>query len=130
MESTDFMGDVTFKTVASALATVSGTASAATSGLIADIFGIPLSVLLAGFAGSVVALSFLDKLPRNRSFIVVAAGTVVASYGVQFCTWYFKWPAEVMGPAAFFIGLGAHLCLTFVFKNGPTLVAKKYGGDT
>lgn len=125
------IGDVTFKSTSSALATTSGVASAATTGIVADVFGVPLSVLLAGFAGAVVALSFLPPLPDKwKSFTAVAVGTLVASYGVQVGAWYFKWPAELNAPAAFFIGLLAHLFLTLVFTKGPSWANKRYGGDT
>ncbi len=105
-----------------------GAASLVTADWSTTMFGVSLSVLLAGFAGSVCALSFMPPLPtRPRVFAAVVIGTLVAAYGVQLLGKYLGW-ADGAAPLAFFIGLGAHVGLTQVFLQVPDLIEKLKSG--
>lgn len=77
-----------FQTEAALAATTAGFASVATVDWTMGVFGVPLSVFLAAFAGALISLSFLPPPPEKESahrMIVsrayhVACGTVLAAY--------------------------------------------------
>jgi len=108
-----------------------GAASIITTDWSVAVFGVPLSVLLAGFAGSVSALSFLPPMPsRTRMFVAVGIGTLTAGYGVRIAAKALAWGDDYLAPGAFFVGLLAHLALTWVFARLPSIADKKFGGGS
>jgi uncharacterized membrane protein YedE/YeeE len=117
-----------FNVAAFFMSATAAAASLVTADWSTTLFGVGLSVLLAGFAGSVCALSFLPPLPtRPRVFGAVAIGTLVSAYGVQIAGKYLGW-SEGLPPMAFFIGLGAHIGLTQAFMQVPDLIEKLKAG--
>ena len=116
-------------------ATVSATAfagSLATVDISVQIFGVPISVILAAFAGSASALAFLPPMSsRAKMLSVVAVGTLAAAYAVRLiAVKWLGWTEEFFAPVAFFIGLLAHTGLTYAFANLPAFLAKKFGGGS
>lgn len=110
------------KTAAVAASLLSGGVAVSVGSLALEIFGVPLSVLLAGFAGAVVALAFLPPMTRWRLFAAVAIGTLCAAYGVLLLAHLFGLPDKVHVGMAFFGGALGHSCLSFFFTNGPAIL--------
>lgn len=106
-----------------------GAASVAVADIATDVFGVRLSVLLAGFAGSVAALTFLPPITsRGKMFSVVVTGTLAAAYSVRLVGHWLGLGEEYFGALAFFGGLCAHLALTWAFVNLPAIASKRFGG--
>jgi hypothetical protein len=84
----EFLDPLTFKLAALGSSAASGAASLATVDLTMGLFGVPLSVFLAGFAGALVSLSFLPPpaadLDRRKNVMGMAghvfSGTLLAAF--------------------------------------------------
>lgn len=114
---------------------VSAAGATAAAQIDVQMFGIPLAVLLAGFAGATLALSLLPKMSLTKAFAAVALGTFAASYGTPIFAlltvkMYPEFASIPHPPFAFFAGLFAQLALSWAFKRLPTLLDKKTGLDT
>lgn len=84
--------------------------------------GVPMPVVLAAFAGSACALSFLGSLGRARAILVVACCTVIGFYlqpliGSMFGIDKGVWPAS-----AFATALLAHIVGTALFGAVPEAI--------
>lgn len=99
------------------LSILSGSGSIAAGSLAIEIFGVSLSVLLAGFTGAVVALAFLPPMTRWRLFGAVAIGTLVAAYGTLLGAHIFGWPEKLHVGIAFFSGALGHSILSFFYSS-------------
>ena len=70
------------------------------------VFGVPLAVLLASFAGAVVALTFLPPVASFMRLVgQIVMGTVSAAYVTPLAA--FMWAGVPHLPVAFLIGLTA-----------------------
>lgn len=49
-------------------------------GAVSFLFGVPVAVLIAAFAGAWMAVALGERIPFLKSFLVILAGTVVAGY--------------------------------------------------
>ena len=116
---------------AAIVAATSAAASSVTQNWSIEYFGVPLSVILAGFAGAVVALAFLQTMPRAKMFATVFAGTLTAGYGVKLVAHILGWGPGLLVGLAFVLGLLAHVTLTWFFNSGPKwladLIAAQWG---
>lgn len=89
------------------------------------VLGIKLAVIIAGFAGGVVSLSFVKDLSRQYAILAVFTGTVTANYLTPAVTHYFDALKAYDNLAAFLIGLTAMniipglLKLSELFKRDP-----------
>ena len=115
-----------------AVASVASGASSLIGPEVLPVFGVPLGVVLAGFAGATLALSLLPKMSLKRALIAVALGTFAAAFGTPvFAALTVSAIPSMAGiphqPAAFFIGLGAQLALSWLFKRAPEILDKKTG---
>lgn len=91
----------------------------------ATILGVKLTMLIAGFAGGVVTLSFLRELDKTQSVLAVFTGMVTAAYGTPVVSYYLGLPQAVELGAAFFVGITAMniipgaIKLSEIFRKNP-----------
>lgn len=91
------------------------------------VFGVPFAFLLAGFAGSLLALGVSQPLPRWKMVVAVLSGTLAAAWLVLPAT-------ELLGLTkpypgyAFVLGLVAHSVITLVVSKGPAWVERLIEG--
>lgn len=89
------------------------------------VLGIKFAVILAGFAGGVVSLSFVKELSARQAMLAVFTGTVTANYLTPVVASYFDALHAYENPTAFVIGLTAMnlipgvLKLSEMFKRDP-----------
>ncbi|PMQ04178.1 hypothetical protein DyAD56_15935 [Dyella sp. AD56] len=69
--------------------------------------GIKLSTTIAGFAGGVVSLAFIQNLNRTQAIGAVVVGTLTAAYLTPAILEHFNLGPELNNGAAFVIGLCA-----------------------
>lgn len=98
--------------------------TAAVSGTVSQLewtvqtFGVTFSVLMAGFAGAMIALWLIP--PTKRWYVTLTIGTVAAAYLTPFV-------AKVSGmdeqrAIAFLLGLCAHFLGTLFFHDGREII--------
>ena len=63
------------------------------------------SALLAGFFGSLVALTFLKELTRFQMFAALLTGVTTSSYATPALMYYFELPMELNDGLAFLMGV-------------------------
>jgi hypothetical protein len=103
-------------------AAVSGGASLVTASWSVDLFGVPVSVVLAGFAGALIALSFLPPYQTLKAAaLAVAAGTVIAAFSEPLIAHYTDAPAKLSQAIAFVTGLVALSVIPLALKAVPAL---------
>jgi hypothetical protein len=119
-----------FKLAAVITSGASAAASAVSDSWPLQLFGVPLSVLLACFAGATIALAFLPPMPRVKMFIAVMAGTMIAAYltplMLHWLEWS-KWP-QLHGGMGFALGLLGYWGITWVFVKGPEILTSRLKG--
>lgn len=87
--------------------------------------GMKTSVMVAGFAGGVVSLSYLRELSCLQMGMAVLAGTVTSGYLTPLAQHWITMPTEAENAVAFLIGLTAmnivpgFLKLSEIFKRDP-----------
>ena len=64
----------------SQLVALKSTIGPAVVGAVSFLFGVPIAVLIAAFAGSWMAVAIGERTTFLKSFLVILAGTVVAGY--------------------------------------------------
>jgi hypothetical protein len=69
--------------------------------------GVKLSSTIAGFAGGVVSLAFVQGLTRTQAVMAVVVGSLSAAYLTPLATEYLHISPELQNGAAFVIGLCA-----------------------
>lgn len=117
----DLVSDGTLMQGAAAVgATASGAASILTASWSVDVFGVSVSTLLAGFAGALIALSFLPPYKTWRGMAAaVAAGTLIAAFSEPLIAHYLDAPAKLHQAIAFLVGLAALSVIPLAFKAVP-----------
>lgn len=92
-------------------------------------FGVEFSVLMAGFAGALIALWFMP--PTKRWYVALVIGTVTAAYvtpfGVGVLEKYTDLGLVNPRPVAFLIGVSAHFVGTLLFRDGRELFRARLG---
>ena len=83
---------------------VSGAAAGAASSWAMMIFGVPLAVVFASFAGAMVSLSFIPAATLSRTLIVVASGTVAGAYTAALVAEWWGFSQAATGGAGFVVG--------------------------
>lgn len=85
-----------------------GAASGAAAGLASSwsmvIFGVPLAVVFAAFAGAMVSLGFLPGATLGRTLIIVLSGTTAGAYLSALVSEWWGFSPAAMGGAAFVVG--------------------------
>lgn len=89
-----------------------------------DLLGVKLSTLVAGFAGGIVSLAFLQGLSRPQAIGAVVVGTLSAAYLTPFAVDKLGIAPTLQNGAAFVIGLCAMSIIPAVQK-GVTVWAGK-----
>ncbi len=78
--------------------------------------GIKLSILTAGFVGSVIALAMARNLNPFKALATVLAGSASATYLTPLVLNYFKLDMSMENPLAFILGLTGMNALAGLFK--------------
>ncbi len=94
----------------------------------ATLVGVKYSTAIAGFFGSVVALTFAKELTLIRLVLAVFTGSLTAHYSTAPLTYYLKVPVEFNDSLAFGVGLLAMSLIPLLFSIVEEL--KKRAGDT
>lgn len=94
----------------------------------ATLVGVKCSTAIAGFFGSVVALTFAKELTLLRLVLAVFTGSLTAHYSTAPLTYYLKVPVEFNDSLAFGVGLLAMSLIPLLFSIVEEL--KKRAGDT
>lgn len=72
-----------------------------------SVAGIKYSVLVLGFLGAAVSLSYAKELTRTQALTAITGGTVVSVMATPLALHYLGLPAELDRAVAFFAGLAA-----------------------
>lgn len=111
-----------------------GTMAAATavSSYMADqwslhFLGVPLSVVLASFAGAFLALSWQRKLPAPVKCATVWLGTFAGAYLTPIALHYGDIPTQFQLAVAFGVGIVAEPALHRVWQTVPQIIDKRTG---
>lgn len=91
--------------------------------------GVPLSVVLAAFAGAFLALSWQRKLPPLAKCASIWIGTAGGVYLTPIVMHYVAVPAHFQLAIAFAVGIVAEPALHRVWQTVPQLVDKRTGID-
>lgn len=94
----------------------------------ATLVGVKYSTAIAGFFGSVVALTFAKELTLIRLVLAIFTGSLTAHYSTAPLTYYLKVPVEFNDSLAFGVGLLAMSLIPLLFSIVEEL--KKRAGDT
>lgn len=84
--------------------------------------GVPMPVVLASFAGSCCALSFLGSLDRFRAMTIVICCTLIGTYMQPLLGHVLGIPGAIWPALGFATGLGAHTLGTVLFGAAPGAV--------
>lgn len=103
---------------------VSGAATGVASSWAMMVFGVPIAVVFAAFAGAMVSLSFLPGATLGRTLIIVLSGTTAGAYTSAMISEWWGFTPGAMGGAAFVVGGALQWAV-------PALIArvKKEGGQ-
>ena len=85
--------------------------------------GIKLVPTVAGFAGGVVSLAFIQNLTKPQAVMSVVVGMVTANYATPAVAAFFKISPDLQGGASFAIGLFAMGLIPIAKKAGPSMFA-------
>jgi len=91
--------------------------------------GVPLSVVLAAFAGAFFALSWQRKLPPLAKCASIWIGTAGGVYLTPIVMHYMAVPSHFQLAIAFAVGIVAEPALHRVWQTVPQLVDKRTGID-
>ena len=92
--------------------------------------GVPLSVVLAAFAGAFFALSWQRKIPAPAKCAAVWIGTFAGAYMTPIVMHYGEIAPQFQLAIAFGIGLVGEPALHRLYQRVPQLVDKKTGGNS
>lgn len=93
----------------------------------ATLVGAKYSSAIAGFFGSVVALTFAKELTILRLIFAILTGVLTAHYSTNPLVYYLKVPVEFRDSVAFLVGLLAMSLIPLIFLIVEEL--KKRVGD-
>lgn len=111
----------------------SGAATSMVGSYLADqwslyLFGVPLSVVLAAFAGAFFALSWQRKLPPKAKCAAVWLGTFAGAYLTPLVMHYSNLTLNFELAVAFAIGLVSEPALHRLYQRIPQLVDQRTKG--
>lgn len=112
---------------AASLSAVSAAGAVASQNISVELFGVPVSVLLAGFAGAAAALSFMPAMNIARMASVVMVGTGFSTYGTPLVANAVNVAEKLHLGIAFFLGLTAQVAITWLLTRLPTMLDKRAG---
>ena len=97
------------------------------------VFGVPFSVLLAGFAGAMAIVSFLPPFEtRRKMWTTVAVCTLAAAYLTKLALRVAGWDGGYALGMAFVVGFGFQVSGQLLVQNGKqildAMVARIRGG--
>lgn len=72
-----------------------------------SLLGVKLASLVAGFAGGVVSLSYIQQLTKLQALLAVMTGALVSGYCTPVVTHYLGLSFPLENGVAFFVGLTA-----------------------
>lgn len=107
--------------IGAASAAVSGVASITMADVSVFIFGVPVSVVMAAFAGAMISLTFLPGQGLLKAIITVVSGTFAGAYLAPFILrvsdslFTTKIPEDLDKPVAFLLGLGFQIMVPRFF---------------
>lgn len=81
-----------------------------------NVAGIKYSVLIFGFVGAALSLSYAKEMTRPQALTAITVGTVVAVMATPLALHYGDLPAELDRAIAFFSGLGAMRAVPVLFS--------------
>jgi hypothetical protein len=85
-----------------------GAASGAAAGIASSwsmmIFGVPLAVVFAAFAGALVSLSFLPAASLSRTLVILGSGSAAGAYTSALVAEWWGFSPAATGGAAFIVG--------------------------
>lgn len=110
-----------------ALAAASAAGSWAADQWSIQLLGVPLSVVLASFAGAFLALSWQRKLPAPAKCASVWLGTFAGAYLTPIVLHYTAVPSMFQLAVAFGVGIVAEPALHRIWQTVPQLVDKRTG---
>lgn len=96
------------------------------------LFGVKHSALLAGFVGSLVALTFLRELTRLQMLAALGTGLATSTYLTPLVMRYFTIPSDMNDGVAFLLGvvamniIPAVIAIPEAIKNDPLAAIKKF----
>lgn len=110
-------------------------ASSAVGSCLADqwslhFLGVPLSVVLAAFAGAFFALSWQRRIPPAAKCAAVWIGTFSGAYLTPLVLHYGDLGSQFQLAIAFGIGLVGEPALHRIYRRIPQLVDKRTGGKS
>lgn len=94
--------------------------------------GVKHSALLAGFIGSLVALTFLRELTRLQMLAALGTGLATSTYLTPLAMYYFSVAQAMNDGVAFLLGvvamniIPAVIAITESIKNDPLAIIKKF----
>jgi hypothetical protein len=86
--------------------------------------GVKLTTLIAGFAGGIVSLAFLQGLSRRQALLAVIVGCLTAVYLTPVIVWWLNLSPNMENGTAFLLGLSA-MNLIPLIKLGIATRAKR-----
>lgn len=86
------------------LGAASSAAASAASSWAMLVFGVPLAVVFAAFAGAMVSLSFMSIPSLRRALVVLASGTLAGAYTSALVAEWLNFTPAAMGGLAFVVG--------------------------
>jgi hypothetical protein len=128
------LDDSAFKVAAGLTSAASGAVSLATGDWAVALFGIPFTVLVAGFAGALIAVAMMP--PLNRWYISLGAGATISAYLTSFFALILDKYTSIGDTddraVAFFLGLMVYFLLSLFFQDGRDIILgwlrSKFGG--
>ena len=100
----DTTTDMALRVGSLAAGAVSGAAAGAASSWAMMIFGVPLAVVFAAFAGAMVSLTFLPAGTWRRTLAIIASGTVAGAYTAALTAEWLGLSQAATGGAGFLVG--------------------------
>lgn len=79
-------------------------------------FGIKLSVLLAGFIGGVVSLTYETKITFYRALLLIISGAAVAAYLQPLAEHWMNLPENLSTALGFVLGLVSMKVIHFIMQ--------------
>lgn len=124
-----------FKTIAGIGSAASGAVSLATGDWSVAVFGVPFPVLVAGFAGALIAVAMMP--PLSRWWAALAAGTGISAYTTSFFALMLD-KFTSLGDSddrvvAFLVGLLSYFLVSMMFRDGRDIIIgflrARFGGE-
>jgi hypothetical protein len=100
---------------------------------VSSILGVKLGTTIAGFAGGVVSLAFVQGLSRVQGVMAVVVGMLTAAYLTPLVVEKLSITPELQSGAAFVIGLCAMSIIPIIKKAVPSaasLIAGHYNASS